>query len=82
MSKADDVQDTEIMILKRNESDEFTDLLMLCFSEGLERDRINLVEIEKLMKKINKPIYRFIMKMMKVKMFNYGIKRDGKLVSA
>ena len=82
MSKADDVQDTEIMILKRNESDEFTDLLMLCFSEGLERDRINLVEIEKLMKKINKPIYRFIMKMMKVKMFSYGIKRDGKLVSA
>ncbi|MCE7744173.1 MAG: GNAT family N-acetyltransferase [Candidatus Heimdallarchaeota archaeon] len=82
MSKADDVQDTEIMILKRDESDEFIDLLMLCFGEGLERDRINLVEIGKLMKKINKPIYRFIMKLMKVKMINYGIKRDGKLVCA
>jgi RimJ/RimL family protein N-acetyltransferase len=82
MSKADNIQDSEIVILKRDESDEFIDLLMLCFGEGLERDRVNLVEIGKIMKKINKPIYRFMMKMMKVEMTNYGIKHDGKLVSA
>ncbi|MBK5114081.1 MAG: GNAT family N-acetyltransferase [Candidatus Heimdallarchaeota archaeon] len=82
MSKTNNIQDSEIIILKRDESDEFIDLLLLCFGEGLERDRVNLVEIGKLMKKINKPFYRFLMKMMKVEMTNYGIKRDGKLVSA
>ena len=82
MLKADNVQDSEIVILKRDENDEFIDLLLLCFGEGLERDRINLVEIGKLMKKINKPIYRLMMKIMKVDMINYGIKRDGKLICA
>lgn len=82
MLKADTVQDSEIVLLKRNDTDEFVDLLMLCFGDGLERDRVNLAEVGKLMKKINKPIYRLIMKLMNVKMINYGIKRDGKLISA
>ncbi|NPE09734.1 MAG: hypothetical protein GNW80_15740, partial [Asgard group archaeon] len=67
MLKADTVQDSEIVLLKRNDSDEFVDLLMLCFGDGLERDRVNLAEVGKLMKKINKPIYRLIMKLMNVK---------------
>ena len=82
MSKTDNIQDPEIVILKRDDSDEFIELLMLCFGEGLERDRVNIAEVGKLMKKINKPIFRFIMKIMKVEMINYGIKRDGKIVSA
>ena len=82
MLKAGNVQDSEIVLLKRDETNEFIDLLMLCFGEGLERDRVNLAEVGKLMKKIDKPVYRFIMKIMKVEMINYGIKRDGKLVSA
>ena len=82
MSKTDNIQDPEIVILKRDDSDEFIELLMLCFGEGLERDRVNIAEVGKLMKKINKPIFRFIMKIMKVEMINYAIKRDGKIVSA
>lgn len=82
MLKAGNVQDSEIIRLKKDETNEFIDLLLLCFGEGLEKDRVNLTEVGKLMKKIDKPIYRFIMKIMNVEMFNYGIKRDGKLVSA
>ncbi|NHJ31519.1 MAG: GNAT family N-acetyltransferase [Asgard group archaeon] len=72
----------DILVLKRDDSEEFIELMRVCFGEGLERDRFNFVEVAKLMRKINKPLYRLVMKFMKVKMINYGIKRDGKLVSA
>jgi ribosomal protein S18 acetylase RimI-like enzyme len=75
-------QEQEILVLKREESEEFIELMQVCFGEGLERDRVNFDEVAKLLRKINKLFYRFIMKLMKVKMVNYGIKRDGKLVSA
>ncbi len=82
MSNIENASDSEVFILKKDENDDFVDLMITCFSEGLERERVNVNEIAKIMKKINKPIFRLIMKIMKVKMFNYGIKIENKLVSA
>jgi len=82
MSSTNSAKDSEILLLTKNDSNDFTDLLINCFGEGLERNRVNLDEVAKIMRKINKPVYRFMMKIMNIKMVNYGIRRDGKLVSA
>ncbi|MGC9779441.1 MAG: GNAT family N-acetyltransferase [Candidatus Heimdallarchaeota archaeon] len=82
MTKKVTITEPDIFILKKEENNDFVNLMITCFSEGLERDRVNIDEIAKIMRKLNKPIYRLIMKIVKVKMINYGIRIENKLVSA
>ncbi|NHJ46275.1 MAG: GNAT family N-acetyltransferase, partial [Asgard group archaeon] len=70
-----------IRIMQENELEDFLDLMEISFKESLETDRINLTEMRNIIKKSYKPFFKLMMKIMQVKMKNYVVELDGKMVS-
>jgi ribosomal protein S18 acetylase RimI-like enzyme len=74
--------DYPIQLLKRNEIDEFLELMSICFTESLERQRINFDEVRKIILRIFNPILRGLMRLFGVKFYAYIIRDKGKMIAA
>lgn len=72
----------KILPMTKEDLDEWLKLMTICFKDSLERERINIDEVRNTMEKINKISYKIGMRLFKVKLLNYLIKTEGKIVSA
>ncbi|MFX1367708.1 MAG: GNAT family N-acetyltransferase [Promethearchaeota archaeon] len=81
MPFANNTPTSEIRELRPDESDEFISLMVLAFKDSIEKDRLDLVEVRKLMAKVRSPAYKFLSKAVGLKLEFYVAEVESTIAS-
>lgn len=76
------LEDYAIELLKKDDIDEFLELMNNCFTESIERQRINFEEVRKIFTRLFKPVTRGILRILGVRFYCYIIRDNGNMISA
>ncbi len=81
MKSKDNTAIPEIHELRFDEFDELATLMELAFKDGIEEDRLDTDELRKLMKKLNKPVYKALLKILGIRTEIYVAKVEDAIAS-
>ncbi len=81
MTTTTDAEFQDIRAMRYDESDEFITLMEIAFKDSIEEDRLDAAEVRKVMKKVQSPFFKFLSRVLGMKMEFYVAERDNKIAS-
>ena len=81
MKSTIDTTTPEIREMRSDESDEFVTLMELGFKDSIEEDRLDADEVRKVMRKLRTPLYRFLGRILGMKMEFYVAEVESTVAS-
>jgi ribosomal protein S18 acetylase RimI-like enzyme len=81
MTNLESTEQWKLREIEPDEIEDFLDLMEISFKDSLEEDRIDMQEVRSLMKKMNRPHYRLLTRIMKIKSEFYVIEHEKQMAS-